>query len=271
MSRTPCGRTGRVESFFFFYRSCSFEKENITGLVVSIEMIQLQWTTKWKWWCLYSQGLDQMSLEGVEGTKEKRAKIVTYVVNNLRRWQPPRRNVYILFSRRIISATTFTSTSSSSASCWIWWTCLVRCGWWTSSSTASSQLMASRWGSLGDVSQTVWNMYFNNSRLPLKVVRLAGQNIEERADPMARVFPKMTKCTFHKWGQIFMKQNPPCPLYMLYDLRYGPSGTIVNHDGLCILPINIINEKIYVFLWCALAALCLKAPNILPPGSGSSC
>ena len=46
MSRTPCGRTGRVESFFFFYRSCSFEKENITGLVVSIEMIQLQWTTK---------------------------------------------------------------------------------------------------------------------------------------------------------------------------------------------------------------------------------
>ena len=50
--------------------------------------------------------------------------------------------------------------------------------------------------------------YFNNSKLPLKVVRLAGQNIEERADPMARVFPKMTKCTFHKWGQIFMKQNP---------------------------------------------------------------
>ena len=31
--------------------------------------------------------------------------------------------------------------------------------------------------------------------------------------------------------------------------RYGPSGSIVNHDGLCILPINIINEKIYVFLW----------------------
>ena len=33
----------------------------------------------------YSQGLDQMSLEGVEGTKEKRVKIVTYVINNLRR------------------------------------------------------------------------------------------------------------------------------------------------------------------------------------------
>ena len=50
--------------------------------------------------------------------------------------------------------------------------------------------------------------HLNNSNLPLKVVRLAGQNIEERADPMARVFPKMTKCTFHKWGQIFFKQNP---------------------------------------------------------------
>ena len=39
---------------------------------------------------------------------------------------------------------------------------------------------------------------------------------------------QVTKCTFHK---------------------YGPSGTIQTIDGLCILPLNIINEKIYVFLW----------------------
>jgi len=51
---------------------------------------------------------------------------------------------------------------------------------------------------------------------------------EERDDPMARVFPKMTKCTFHK---------------------FGPSGTVEKFDGLCVLPLNIINEKIYVFLW----------------------
>ena len=51
---------------------------------------------------------------------------------------------------------------------------------------------------------------------------------EEREDPMARVFPKMTKCTFHK---------------------FGPSGTVEKFDGLCVLPLNIINEKIYVFLW----------------------
>ena len=38
----------------------------------------------------------------------------------------------------------------------------------------------------------------------------------------------MTKCTFHK---------------------FGPSGTVEKFDGLCVLPLNIINEKIYVFLW----------------------
>ena len=51
---------------------------------------------------------------------------------------------------------------------------------------------------------------------------------EDREDPMARVFPKVTKCTFHK---------------------FGPSGTVEKFDGLCVLPLNIINEKIYVFLW----------------------
>merc|ERR1711902_387611 len=51
---------------------------------------------------------------------------------------------------------------------------------------------------------------------------------EERVDPMSKVFPRVTKCTFQK---------------------YGPSGTIQKHDAQCVLPINIINEKIYVFLW----------------------
>ena len=39
---------------------------------------------------------------------------------------------------------------------------------------------------------------------------------------------QITKCTFHK---------------------FGPSGTVEKKDGLCVLPLNIINEKIYVFLW----------------------
>lgn len=51
---------------------------------------------------------------------------------------------------------------------------------------------------------------------------------ENEADPMTRIFPKMTKCSFYK---------------------YGPSGSVQNFDGLCVLPVNIVNEKIYLFLW----------------------
>jgi len=80
------------------------------------------------------------------------------------------------------------------------------------------------------------NVFFNGqfTTYGADVVTLSGQDMEKRTDPMAKIFPKMSKCTFHK---------------------YGPSGTIVNHDGLCILPINIINEKIYVFLWFWFVAL----------------
>ena len=51
---------------------------------------------------------------------------------------------------------------------------------------------------------------------------------EKRIDPMAIVFPRVTKCSFYK---------------------YGPSGTVQTHDAICVLPVNIVNEKIYVFLW----------------------
>lgn len=60
------------------------------------------------------------------------------------------------------------------------------------------------------------------------VLKFTEMEPEEREDPMARVFPKVTKCTFHK---------------------YGPSGSVQLFDGLCVLPLNIVNEKIYVFLW----------------------
>jgi hypothetical protein len=60
------------------------------------------------------------------------------------------------------------------------------------------------------------------------VVRYSGMNQENRTDPMIAVFPRVTKCTFHK---------------------FGPSGTIQKHDALCVLALNILNEKIYIFLW----------------------
>lgn len=53
-------------------------------------------------------------------------------------------------------------------------------------------------------------------------------NQENRSDPMVEVFPRITKCTFHK---------------------YGASGSIQKHDALCVLALNILNEKIYIFLW----------------------
>ncbi|CAG2164365.1 unnamed protein product [Oppiella nova] len=51
---------------------------------------------------------------------------------------------------------------------------------------------------------------------------------ENRVDPMIQVFPRMTKCTFR---------------------QYGSSGDVQKHDALCILPLNIVNEKIYIILW----------------------
>ncbi|EEZ97262.1 innexin inx7 [Tribolium castaneum] len=57
--------------------------------------------------------------------------------------------------------------------------------------------------------------------LGTKVVTVGPQILDE-------VFPKVTKCSFH---------------------TYGPSGSIQIHDALCIMALNIVNEKIFVFLW----------------------
>ena len=62
----------------------------------------------------------------------------------------------------------------------------------------------------------------------MDVLNYTGLEHEDRPDPMAKVFPKVTKCTFHK---------------------YGPSGTVEKNDGLCTLPVNIINEKLFIFIW----------------------
>lgn len=42
------------------------------------------------------------------------------------------------------------------------------------------------------------------------------------------IFPKVAKCTI---------------------FNFGPSGTRQNYDCLCVLPLNLIYEKIFVFLW----------------------
>ncbi|XP_025988274.1 innexin inx1 [Solenopsis invicta] len=76
----------------------------------------------------------------------------------------------------------------------------------------------------------IMNRFFDGEFLSYgwRVLQLSDIPQEERIDPMVYVFPRVTKCLFHK---------------------YGPSGTIQQHDSLCILPLNIVNEKTYIFIW----------------------
>ena len=95
----------------------------------------------------------------------------------------------------------------------------------------------------------ITNLWSNTSK---QVWGMMQEEFEERTDPMAMVFPKvvvtllvmviskkkdglwsphtqMAKCTFHK---------------------YGPTGTIQRHDGLCILPVG--TNYTYLWLLCSL-------------------
>lgn len=53
-------------------------------------------------------------------------------------------------------------------------------------------------------------------------------------NPMEHIFPKVTKCLFK---------------------IYGSSGSIQTRDHMCILPLNIINEKVFIFMWFWLISL----------------
>ncbi|XP_037956773.1 innexin inx3 [Teleopsis dalmanni] len=60
------------------------------------------------------------------------------------------------------------------------------------------------------------------------VIKFSNMDQDTRYDPMIEIFPRLTKCTFHK---------------------FGPGGSPQRHDTLCVLALNILNEKIYIFLW----------------------
>ncbi|PNF19253.1 Innexin inx3 [Cryptotermes secundus] len=116
------------------------------------------------------------------------------------------------------------------------------------------------------------------------VVRYSGLNQENRTDPMIAVFPRVTKCTFHKFGPSAIEVGVchKTVLHILHDIlgyrktaacwiphtvsevqqwqryaiaqdllldQYQKEGTIQKHDTLCVLALNILNEKIYIFLW----------------------
>lgn len=75
-------------------------------------------------------------------------------------------------------------------------------------------------------------IYFTNRFLGGHFYRLGFDFIRDDftgiMDVLDEVFPKVTKCHFYK---------------------YGASGTIQKIDALCVMALNVINEKIFVFLW----------------------
>lgn len=73
-----------------------------------------------------------------------------------------------------------------------------------------------------------WYLDHEFSTYGWDVLNYIHMDQDERMDPMSELFPKMAKCTFYK---------------------YGPSGSVESRDGLCVLAINVFNEKVYVFLW----------------------
>ncbi|KAG0710313.1 Innexin inx2 [Chionoecetes opilio] len=61
------------------------------------------------------------------------------------------------------------------------------------------------------------------------VIKFTNQDIGTRHDPMDRVFPKVMSCSFHHTG-------------------IGGADD-VKIPALCVMPLNILNEKIFIFLW----------------------
>ncbi|CAL4122737.1 unnamed protein product [Meganyctiphanes norvegica] len=86
----------------------------------------------------------------------------------------------------------------------------------------------------------VGNLYFTNTFLGgdffhfgKHAVHYLTQSASSPDNPLNEVFPKVTKCTWYK---------------------YGASGTINTHDSMCVLPLNIVNEKTYICLWIVYVA-----------------
>lgn len=71
------------------------------------------------------------------------------------------------------------------------------------------------------------NRLFNGQFLLLGI-NFIRDDFKGEMDVLDIVFPKVTKCHFFK---------------------YGASGSIQKHDALCVMALNVINEKIFTFLW----------------------
>lgn len=94
----------------------------------------------------------------------------------------------------------------------------------------------------------------------LDVIAHMEADQEDRMDPMIYIFPRMTKCTFYKYGVSgevsFIRQKHfyflETNLRLMNNISFHfffVSMKVERHDAICILPLNVVNEKIYIFLW----------------------
>lgn len=90
----------------------------------------------------------------------------------------------------------------------------------------------------------------------LDVIDYMETDQEDRMDPMIYIFPRMTKCTFFKYGSSGEVSNHSTHSICTTDNNsiylFIPPATlsqVEKHDAICILPLNVVNEKIYIFLW----------------------
>ena len=75
----------------------------------------------------------------------------------------------------------------------------------------------------------------------MQVASMMQEDPEDRVDPMSRIFPRVTKCTFKKFGLYLLNGIFMFQIFKFFSKK-GPSGTLQTHDSLCVLPVNIINE-----------------------------
>ncbi|XP_065225063.1 innexin inx3-like [Planococcus citri] len=82
----------------------------------------------------------------------------------------------------------------------------------------------------------ILNIFWINSFLSGEFI-----NYGLREDPNLKVFPRLANCDYRK---------------------YGDSGVVQKHSLVCVLGFNVLNEKIYLFLWFWL--ILLACVSILP-------
>lgn len=83
----------------------------------------------------------------------------------------------------------------------------------------------------------VCNIYFTNYYLDGEFIRYGFDVMQNNnVDPMDRIFPKVTLCSFPK---------------------HGSFGSIEYINGTCALPVNYINDKIYLYLWFWFFGVCI--------------